>query len=511
MKKTGNIVENISQRAVKLLILVIIAAFVIETAGYTYRLDYDYLSDIVYRFGISPMKQILYAIAIALALYILQRFILNGNEEKQKKIVRYIAVADTLLLGVLLSVYVTLSHIPPHWDQLQVFYYAQEFMDGNYSGMNMAYLRIYIQQYGLIFLEELLLHVWNDYRLFQYVNVIFIMITVYMIYLISDEIFHNQRINIYALFGVTLFLPLHIYVNYVYGDLCSIAMTLMVVWGLLKFCKAQSRRYVFIAVCAATVGVLARKNTLIPLIAVLLVCLIYAWRESNIKVLFFGLIIIIMPVIANRAVLTYYEYVSEYEIDEGIPATAWIAMGLSDDGSGGIGIFNGYNEAIWNAVGGDNDRVRELVAENIRERLTELSSDKKVSYEFFRYKIFEQWGEPSFSSINETGKGINEKEGIVAFIYSDKISDMIYRYMNHHMFLIYVCVLAFVICAFNKKSDIIELTLLIAVIGGFIYSVFWEAKGKYVMPFVIFMIPYMAAGLESLTARLKKPGKRADR
>lgn len=504
MKKAGIIVENISQKAVKLLIFVIITAFVLETARYTYRLDYDYFSDIVYRFGISPVKQIIYAIVTILALFIAQKIILHGTVEKQKRIVRYLAFADIMIVGILLSAYVALSHIPPHWDQLQVFYYAQEFLSGNYGGMKLAYLRIYIQQYGLIFLEELLLHIWNDYRIFQYVNVIFVMITVYMIYLISDELFHDQRINLYSLFGVTFFLPLHIYVNYVYGDLCSIAMTLVAVWGLLKFCSSQRWRYMFIAACAVTVGTLARKNTLIPIIAVLLACIIYAWKRLNIRVLIFGLIISIMPIIGTQAVLAYYEHVSGYEVDEGIPATAWIAMGLSDDGNGGIGIFNGYNEAIWNAVGGDNDIVRELVAENIRERFSELSEDKKAAYEFFRYKIFEQWGEPCFSSINETGKGIDDKKGIVAFIYSDKISDMIYRYMNHHLFLIYAGVLVFVVSAFNKNSDITELTLLIAVIGGLIYSIFWEAKGKYVMPFVIFMIPYMAAGIDSLSAKMQK-------
>ena len=40
--------------------------------------------------------------------------------------------------------------------------------------------------------------------------------------------------------------------------------------------------------------------------------------------------------------------------------------------------------------------------------------------------------------------------------------------------------------------------LLVAVFGGFLFSLIWEAKTRYILPFFFMQIPYMAMGINHI-------------
>ena len=47
------------------------------------------------------------------------------------------------------------------------------------------------------------------------------------------------------------------------------------------------------------------------------------------------------------------------------------------------------------------------------------------------------------------------------------------------------------------------LVLVIGVIGGFLFHMLWEAKGRYILPYFMLMLPMAAAGLAECSVRLK--------
>ena len=49
--------------------------------------------------------------------------------------------------------------------------------------------------------------------------------------------------------------------------------------------------------------------------------------------------------------------------------------------------------------------------------------------------------------------------------------------------------------------------LLIAIIGGFMFSVLWEAKSRYVLPYMIFSLPLAAGGVYWLQEYIKSISK----
>lgn len=494
MGKTSWFVK-VCERAVRVMIFVLLLFLVWKSAQCTYRLDYNYKSDVCYRYGIHPVKQILYAAITLAGLFLCGKIGLLGAEGRERKRVQILVILDLILTGGILFYYTAATHIPAYWDQAQVFYCAQDFLRGNYEAMTGLYLRIYTHQYGLIFLEDLVLRIWNSYYALQYCNVVFVLLIIYFLYRISDELFGKALINLYCLFGSTFFLPMHILVNYLYGEICSTAMLIITIWAHIRYVKTGKYRYLGVMAFSSAVAVLAKKNALITFIAILIVGVLLTISRKNLRMLLGGLAALLSAFIALKGVNLYYECISGNEIRQSLPVTSWIAMGLKFDGYYGVGLYDGSNESIWSLAGGDQDELNRMINQNLSERIEELKQDKDYAKWFLEYKILEQWNEPTFSSINETGKGIEEKEGLVAWIYSDEISDNIYRFMTHHLFLIYLGTLFYAIMALVRKPNDTDLVIPIAIIGGFLLSIVWEAKGKYIISYVIYMIPYMAGGL----------------
>ena len=141
---------------------------------------------------------------------------------------RRIAAAVTLLTGVLLAVWVSICHITPVWDQMQVYLDAMDFKVGNFRDMT-GYIYMCPHQYGLTFLYEIFLVFGGGYRLLQYINVLMIMCVIWSSYALVEELFGDTRAALYVVMGDLLFFPMWIYVNYVYGELLSMGFSLSLI------------------------------------------------------------------------------------------------------------------------------------------------------------------------------------------------------------------------------------------------------------------------------------------
>ena len=83
--------------------------------------------------------------------------------------------------------------------------------------------------------------------------------------------------------------------------------------------------------------------------------------------------------------------------------------------------------------------------------------------------------------------------------------------MNIYQILVYGGVLFLLAEKRRQWTTIENYILLICVFGGFLFSLMWEAKTRYVFPYFIAMIPYGAAGvwalLEVLDRKIRKTHK----
>lgn len=495
VENAGRILENIAEKAVKVILLGISGVLAFWSVRYTYGYPLDYSLEWVTIAPDSVGKHLIVFLGVPVVLYVLQKLLLQGEEELVRKKVFIFSLIIVGIVGIGLFWYVTNSHIPPHWDQAQVFLDALSFKAGDYSDMT-AYLGMYPQQYGLIFLYEIIfLFMPDEYISIQYVNVLFVLVIIFFSYRVAEELFHNQVVNFYCILGNVAFLPMFFYVSFVYGDIGSTALVILGTYFMLRWRSGQRFRYACGAVVSFAFAYLFRKNILIVLLAVVIVLAIDAWKRMSWKSLLLGILVLLVPVLSMSAVKLSYEMRSGQKVSEGIPAIMWISMGMQESYNG-CGVFNGYTESTYRgAAASDADEATRIAVEDIQRRLEEFGNDTSMAIDFYKAKLQGQWIEPTHSALIETSKDKGEPTEVVKALYYGESQSRILGFMNYYNSLVYIGVFLFALHAVFKKDELLSLSLPVAIIGGFLFSILWEAKGRYVMPYVVFMLPFMAQGL----------------
>ncbi|MBO5336539.1 MAG: glycosyltransferase family 39 protein [Lachnospiraceae bacterium] len=501
MKKTGQLIELISEKGIKVLAIIILGWLTFWQAIRTFRLPFDYIEEYVREYPDSPIKNLLFLLFCIIFFFLIQKVILRGDTARQKKTVFVIALIDIFIVGILLSAWVSICDISPYWDQLEVLNAASGFRQGDFGNMEYNYLQMYTQHYGLIFFEEFFLGIWNNYRIFQYLNVLFIMMIIFLFYRVTDLFFDSPRISLYSLMSVTVFIPMHVYVVYVYGDLGSIALCMLCLWALLKWNITSKLRYVLIALFSASIATLIRQNSLIILLAILIGMVIHAWKTWNWKKFVVAIAVLVLPLLSVQLVEGIYEIRSGREIGAGLPAVVWFSMGIQQD-SNGVGFDTAYDESIWWHSDCDPEKTAEAAIKDIKHRWEEIKGDPALIRELIRYKALEQWIEPTFTSFTMTGKFEEPANAVVETLYFGTLPDYICRFMNFYLFVIYACAFLWAIRGVFRKEGMLTSIMLIAFVGGFLFGMIWEAKGRYMMPYAMMLIPYMACGLSQTQEKL---------
>lgn len=512
MKQMPKMVEKVCTKAVQGMMLLISLFLGNWAVRYTHGYPMDLSEDSITIALDSPGRNLLVFCAVLAVTWLMQRVVLRGEEVVKKKRVRWIAVAVTLLMGILLAIWVSICHIMPVWDQLQVYMDAMDFKAGNFTDMT-GYIYMWPQQYGLTFLYEIFLAFGGGYRLLQYINVLMVMCIVWCVYRLVEELFGDERASLYVIMGNFLFLPMWIYVNFVYGELLSIGFSMLGILLAVRWCHGYKNKDALLSLLSLSVAVLARLNVLVVLIAVCITMLVHSLEQRSVKKLVMAVLVILIPLGAIGAMRWSYEMRSGIQIKGGIPPSMHVAMGMQRS-SGGAGVYNGYNDSVFRRQAqSDEEMANEIAMTYIRERLQEFQADTAMARDFYKEKIQEQWNEPTFCSLVMTATFEEPPTGMVGKLYYGSWQQRYRDFMNRYVTILYLGVILYCVIGLLRRADILQCLMLIGVIGGFLFSILWEAKSRYVLPYIILLIPYMALGfsyaqmcLERAAVRMKKAG-----
>lgn len=469
---------------------------------YKHNYGVDYASEKVYgsfdSFGINMLS-----LFIALfVLYGLQALLLRTDVETQKKRVRIFLIIDMIAVGIFAIVWVTGSHIMPSDDQLQVYLTSVEFTQGIYRDME-AYFYMCPQQYGLAFLYECIWWIWESYHFVQYINVVFLLMILFFGYQISDCLFDSPRINFYTVLIMNLFLPLTLYVNFVYGEVGTVAMSMCGIWAVFKWMKTGKLRYGVVAALAMTLALMVRLNMIIVVIAMVIVLLVFALCKKNWKACVVALALFVVPLGGIELVEFSYELRSGLEVGEGIPAVVNIAMGMQESWQG-AGAYNAYNhQTFWNN-GGDSQAAAQVAKDYIALRLEEFNADLGMMRYFYQSKIWEQWNVGCFGSLIMTNDFEAAPFPLAQEVYGGKLQVPVLNFMEYYLFVIYFGALVYSVYGIIFVKDLRKTILPMIVIGGMIFSLLWEAKARYVFPYIVLLLPAVAAGLHFCHTAVEK-------
>ena len=469
-----------------------------------YSLRYSYYSTVQYAGPVVLIKDNTFANLAVFTGAVLVSWLLQRTFDKyiqNQRLAGYIFLGlCCLIYAVTALVWVNALPYYPSGDQLNTTAAAFYHLDGNFSMLTEGgYLGKFPYQKGLTFFYEILFTLFGDfcYPIAAKTHIIMGIITFIAGYLLVEETSWN---NIGKIIYCPLFLccvPYLILTPYAYGDLPSICFCTILFLALLRFARTNLWRYIPLACVSAALALLFRLHTWIVLIAVIIGLVLCALQKKKLAPILAGILIITSAVGASKALDYSYYLRSGIPNTQGLPMILSLAMGMQDN-YGGPGAYNNYQTTVMSSVNFDRDAATEIAKENLRENFEHFANDPAYAKWFFKTKLTMQWTEPSFEALLSTHSFDEElpmPQWIWDIYYGDSHNPIL-NFADRYQSLIYFGYLFFVPVLWRKrKENAASYIPLIAIVGGFLFSIVWEAQCRYVLPYYMFMLLYVPDGI----------------
>ena len=461
-----------------------------------------YFNNLVYIFDILLLGIFIFAIA-----NIINKFLYNNDKRKKLRMILFILFA---VIYIAATIVFTLVVKPPITsDQKVVGLMAYSFNMENSEEMleKEAYAKIsikeYMQEYNqqipLAFIYSIFLKLIGTDDLYKLtiINVLAIIAMIFAISKIEEMIskkYTTNKVLFYTLFFTFLSIPM--LVTFKYGDLSSLALSLFSIYYVMKFVETKKIRFEIIASIFSMFAYMIRMNCLIFIIATVIYLLFNLFtkiktkrtRENIINILVI-VVYLGLSIIPSKIVIAYYVNKYDLNIENKYPVSSYLLMAMEESDRA-----NGwYNESIAEPALKNPEKARKIYPQAIKERLRYFSENIGYAFRFYTYKLASMWAENTYSAIIINLKTRNDElikfeEPLVFF---------------QKMLLILTCVLSIVVLIQNRKNLSPEIIyLLLIFMGGFAFHIIWEAKSRYIIPYIVVLIP-----LASIQIKMRKKVK----
>ena len=472
-----------------------------------YALRYSYLFPVEYLEIATPQKDSVWKTVVgAAALFFLLLLVSYGirqvNYRKQK------LLQALLALMFVLAAFLFIQDGTVYQAGSDPRYICDSAAEGDYSPLQAGgYLDQYPYQLGLTLYTELVFRltgVWNVKAL------VFANLLAMTAGLAFGQLFLKKLHAIRQSSGFSvcylLYLPIYLYLPFLYGEALAICFTFAFLWQLASFLGDRKKLRMLWLAAFACLMVICRANAMIVLIAVAIVLLLMMIRKWD-KWLLAAILVTFAAVFAGRGLVTWqYELRAGEKVSDGIPASAWIAMGMMEDIRGN-GWYNGYGPELYAECGYDAEAVDREAKAYMAERIWEFGKNPKACLAFYKGKALSQWNEPTAESLLVLRASVDTEQisnGKYQLMFGNRYQPYL-TYMNSYQFLLYL--LAFLGCIrlltgkAGKKGMLEQYlfcVLALLLIGGFLFQLLWEAKSRYIYYYMVLLLPLATLGISFL-------------
>ncbi|MCM1044575.1 MAG: glycosyltransferase family 39 protein [Candidatus Gastranaerophilales bacterium] len=421
---------------------------------------------------------------------------------RQLFVCRVTVIAAMLWVGGVSAWWILSADRTPVGDQAFVYGGASYFLEGDYHFLYKgSYMGIYPHQLALVALCELLFVFVGAYNYFAIEVCCAVMAvgSVYVGYRIVSELTDHMAVIVgynLLMFGC---LPLIFYTPWCYGDIPSIFCSLTAAWMLIVYAKQGKWRYLVFMVAAVVLALLFRKHSLILLVALCIAAALYALRNKDIRIILAAVSAVILFEVSYQGIFKMYELRSDVEHVEGMPIQCWVAMGLQETEWNYYGWYNDYSKAIFAECEFDTIWARQAAELEIEERIDFLVANPDYAKLFFREKVLSQWNEPLYQALFFNSQQAYEgtyDENSLAYRIGGEYYGRVLAFCNRWQFVIFLGMLCYYLFAVRRDSNILQHVLAITIIGGFLFSIVYEAKARYIFPYYVMMFPFAVYGYQ---------------
>ena len=408
----------------------------------------------------------------------------------------------------------------PEGDQAFIYGGASYFIEGRYFFFGHGcYCQIYPQQLGQIAVVELLFRIVGTYNYFavQILCVFFAAGILLFGYLILRSLKTGFVVKMLYLLLMMGCLPLIGYTSWVYGDLPSTFFLFVSFFLLLKLQEKPKWYFLAGTVGAFTMGCLVRKNSYVFLVAVVIMAVIDAISHRRWRMLIAAALMFLVPFLCYQGIYAMYEARSGKEIEAGLPVNSWIVMGMQENWNGN-GWYNDYPKQVGASLDWDYDAVREQMKEYMKVRISEFRSQPSYAVQFYKAKVLSQWNEPLFQSLffsqNYQKEEPPKAGSFLADVYQNgKAFKGLLFWADRWHFLIFLGLFCYFVFCVRRDGEPMSHLFAVTILGGFFFTILWEAKARYVLPYYLMAYPLAVMGFAGVTkwafTILKSFGKRS--
>lgn len=395
---------------------------------------------------------------------------------------------------------------------------AKLFARGNYRPMRNAYFSAYPYQLTVCLFMEAIIRLcpWLDINLFmQAFNVVLSTCTMGLLAALAQTLFEKPSARIATQVMTMAFVPFWLFNTYVYG---TVPMIFLCALGFFCFARyVRGGKVSCLAICAVAFGAgyAAKQNALIPILALAICSVLYAFQTRDLRPLAAMALALALGMGLSEFAVWQYELRSGQQLGADVSALARLVMGIQESQTC-AGWFNGYT-APFIDLNVSAEQQAEIASQDLQIRLAEMAADPGMTAAFFRDKYLSQWLEPSYSTLwwgyRCSWEGRFNGLAILLYRENSPLRWIAEEYMNLYQQAMYILAVIGAAASLKKRGDVTVIMLPVTVVGGFLFHMLFEAKSQYIFVYAVWLLPLAGYGLavtgEWLAGRLPRRAPRS--
>lgn len=407
-----------------------------------------------------------------------------------------IAICAAVTIGLLY--FIDSAHAYPIADQGYVYTAAAEMLQGRFYEMQQGeYFGIYPFQLGLAAIYTLIFKIAGNYstELLQMVHAVCVGLSIYTGFRITRELYHSVRAECIYIISILGFLPLYLYTLFIYGETIGICAALLSLWFFLAANRERVQKKAFtatfwlLAIAFMLLAYLVRSILIIVWIAMAVIEILYYFRNKKKFPLCMTVVMLVIVLSGQQLLIFSLQRQAGVESDSSMPVWLWLAMGLQ--GEEKPGSYNSYSMDLFRDCGYNREESAEYAKQSILNTINNWGENPKAMLRFFKDKILNQWNEPSYGSFTMT-RYMEEPKEWVNEVYYGKKHDVLYQFLNLCQTAVYLLLFGYFISLWRENRNIHIYLPGLILTGGFLFSIIWEAKSRYIYPYLVIIWPCLA-------------------
>lgn len=511
---------------IELISLIIIVAIIMINLAYNVRLENVMSENII----INP-NSIIMAITLIITIiafyYIFYKSSIIKINQKSKKV---ILISLFIIYFIMQIIWINVRDANPNYDQYYVYDTAIRIKENNENLLKDEYLQMYPQQISTATFYALIFKIFNttNVKILQYINAIANVFTILGLYLIAKKIANKENpLNTFAFLVMAFtFTAMPLLSTFIYGDFISLPFAIFSIYYIMKYTELNKIRYIVGSAILMSISYFLRMNILIFILAICIYLILDIIKfisakikekdvkrknkilESILKIVMIIALLAISILPAN-IYKTYMQNKLQLDKEKSFPVVGFLDIGINRATRGYGWYIDSFGDDWKEGTINKEDFIND-----IELRIKEFIKYPTSIIEFYTKKVASMWAESTCGSIwynlsfNFGNMSLNKGTATESQIQNYKEVDnqvlTLYNLNRNYekilIMFIFFAVLIFILS--NKEITNNQILLIIIFIGGFLFHFLWEAKSRYIIPYIIILIPIASIGINKAVQKI---------